>query len=120
MKDTSSINYGSGISLSSDTHNILEPTWFGRVIPADTIWGFEKIDADDIRDMLALNGIAAGVQMPWSDYIQAVANAFGLDNPDMVDDVDNRSDDLGPDYDYETALGIIDLTEMRSNAVIIV
>lgn len=120
MRNDESPNRAAGISLSQDTHNLLEPTWFGRVIPADTIWASEEIDASDIREMLALNGIDAGVQMPWSDYIQAVANAFGFDNPEMVADVDNKSDNLGPDYDYHTAWGIIDLMEMRSNAVIIV
>jgi hypothetical protein len=109
-----------GITLNADTHSLLTSTWFGRVIPADTIWNIEGVDADDIREMLALNGIDAGVQMPYGDYIQAVANAFGLDAECMRNDVDSKSDDLGPDYDFETSYCILDLMELESNAVVIV
>jgi hypothetical protein len=109
-----------GITLNADTHSLLASTWFGRVIPADTIWNLEGVDGGDIREILALNGIDAGVQMPFSDYIQAVANALALDEEWMRNDVDSKSPDLGPDYDYDTAWCILDLMELESNAVIIV
>jgi hypothetical protein len=109
-----------GITLNADTHSLLTSTWFGRVIPADTIWNLEGVDGNDIREMLALNGIDADVQLPFGDYIQAVANAFGLDCDSMRNDVDSKSEDLGPDYDYDTAYCILDLMELESNAVVIV
>lgn len=110
----------SGITLNADTVSLLEPTWFGRVIASDFIWNAEGVDGDDIREMLALNGIQSGVSMKYADYIQAVANAFGLDCDSMRDDVDSKADNLGPDYDYETSYCILDLMELESNAVVIV
>ena len=109
-----------GITLNADTVSLLEPVWFGRVISSDFIWNAEGVDADDIREMLALNGIQSGVSMKYADYIQAVANAFGLDCDSMRDDVDAKSDNLGPNYDYETSYCILDLMELESNAVVIV
>jgi hypothetical protein len=110
-------NDGCGITLSTATRDLLES---GRTFAADILWAFEKIDADDIAEMLALNGIQSDVEMKYPDYIQAVANAFGLDCDWMREDVDSKSDDLGPDYDFETAYGILDLMEMDSDCVVIV
>lgn len=107
-----------GITLNPDTHSLLTSTWFGREIASDTIWNLERVDPDTIREMLSLNGIDAGVKMPFGDYIEAVANAFGLDCDSVVEDVDDKA--LGDDYDYETSWCILDLMELESNAVVIV
>ena len=110
-------NDGCGITLSTATRELLES---GRTFAADILWAFEKIDADDIAEILALNGIQSGVEMKYPDYIQAVANALALDCDWMREDVDSKSPDLGENYDYETAYGILDLMEMDSDCVVIV
>lgn len=107
-------NHGCGITLNENTRALLES---GRVIPAGLLWQSEGIDADTIADMLELVGIESGIELPFGDYIDAVKNAFGFDCEGVVLDVDNK--DMGEDYDYDTAWGIIDLGEMRSDCVII-